>query len=175
MRTVILGDRPRELEALIESRRATGADLYDEVWDGEYHMAPAAAGPHGELDGQLGRILGPLAGRIGMIESGPFNVGDGPTDFRVPDRGIRERSTEVWFATAALVVEIVSPDDETWEKLPFYGDHDVDEIVIADPQTQTLTWLRLDAGTYAPVRRSELLDVAVADIVAQIDWPPVDD
>lgn len=175
MRTVVLGERPKELEALIESRRATGADLYDEVWDGEYHMAPAAAGPHGDLDGQIGRILGPLASRIGMIESGPFNVGDGPSDFRVPDRGIRRRSTDVWFATAALVVQILSPDDESWEKLPFYAEHDVDEIVIVDPQTQTVTWLRLDGGEYRPVTHSTLVDVEVADIAAQLDWPPVDD
>jgi hypothetical protein len=175
MRTVILGERPQELEALIKSRRATGADLYDEVWEGDYHMAPAAASPHGDLDGQIARIFGPLAIAIGMIESGPFNLGDGPHNFRVPDRGIRHRSTAVWVTTAALVVEIVSPDDEAWEKLAFYASHDVDEIVVVDPRTRTLTWLRLDAGEYRSVAFSRLLDIDVADIAAQIDWPPLDD
>jgi Uma2 family endonuclease len=138
-------------------------------------MAPAAASPHGDLDGQIARIFGPLAIAIGMIESGPFNVGDGPDNFRVPDRGIRHRSTAVWVATAALVVEIVSPDDETWEKLPFYAEHDVDEVVIVDPRTRTLTWLRLESGEYISVTHSRVLDVGVADIADQVDWPPLDD
>ena len=175
MRTVVLGDPPVEIERLIAQRRATGADLYDEVWEGEYHMAPTAHGAHGDLDGQLGRLLGPLALRIGLVESGPFNLGDGPKNFRVPDRGMRERADKAWFATAALVVEIVSPDDESSEKLPFYAGHHVDEIVIADPRTRTLSWLRLVDGGYRPVERSVLLDVAVADIAGQIDWPPIGD
>lgn len=175
MRTVILGERPPEIEALIELRHATGADLYDEVWEGEYHMAPAAAGPHGDLDGQFSNLLRPLALRIGLIESGPFNVGEGPDNFRVPDRGIRERANIAWFPTAALVVEIVSPYDESWEKLPFYAVHHVGEVVIADPGTQTLTWLALAGGDYVTVDHSELLDIHVADIAAKIDWPPIDD
>jgi hypothetical protein len=39
VRTIVVGPRPAELEALIERRRAIGADRYDEVWDGEYHIA----------------------------------------------------------------------------------------------------------------------------------------
>jgi hypothetical protein len=39
-----------DLKDLIERRRAIGADLYDEIWDGEYHLAPAAHPFHGYLD-----------------------------------------------------------------------------------------------------------------------------
>jgi hypothetical protein len=42
MRTVVLGDS-REIRELIEQRRRTGADLYDEMREGEHHLAPA---PH---------------------------------------------------------------------------------------------------------------------------------
>ncbi len=47
---------------------------------------------------------------------------------------IWEGVLHMWFATAALVVEIVSPGDKTWEKLPFYAAHSVDESLIVDPR-----------------------------------------
>ena len=51
-----------------------------------------------------------------------FNLGESEHDFRVPDGGLhRPGGDEMWHPSAALVVEIVSPDDETWQKLPFYA------------------------------------------------------
>ncbi len=47
MRTVVLGERPPELEALIDKRRRLGLDGHDEVWDGVYVMAPHAHSDHG--------------------------------------------------------------------------------------------------------------------------------
>jgi Uma2 family endonuclease len=76
--------------------------------------------------------------------------------------------------TAALVVEIVSPGDETWEKVPFYAAHDVDEVLIVDPTTCDVHWLALDHGSYEPVARSRLIDLGPADLVAQIDWQQVE-
>ena len=49
MRTVILGERPPAIEALIELRRVTGADRRDEIWDGDYHMNPAPRKRHSIL------------------------------------------------------------------------------------------------------------------------------
>lgn len=175
MRTIVLGERPAELEHLFQRRRAMGADLHDEVWEGEYHMAPAPRRSHGRVDDEIAAILRPLAKRARLFPTGPFNLGD-VTDYRVPDRGLhRDGSDATWLETAALVVEIVSPDDETWAKLPFYAIHAVDEIMIADPRDRTLSWLRLDAGQYQRVAHSTLLDVDVAHLAAQIDWPPTAD
>jgi hypothetical protein len=36
MTTVVLGDRPPELEALVKRRRKLGLDTHDEVWEGDY-------------------------------------------------------------------------------------------------------------------------------------------
>ena len=59
---------------------------------------------------------------------GKFNLGESEHDYRVPDGGVhRERPRGVWLATAAIVVEIVSPGDESMEKLPFYARQRVDE------------------------------------------------
>jgi len=51
---------------------------------------------------------------------GEFNLGVSEHDYRVPDGGLhRQRPRGVWQATAALVIEILSPHDESWEKPPF--------------------------------------------------------
>jgi hypothetical protein len=173
MRTVILGERPPALEDLIAHRRAKGTDLYDEVWEGDYHMNPAPRKSHALLESELLAVLRGPVKRAGLYPGGIFNLGD-PDNFRVPDVGVhRDRTDAVWVPTAALVVEILSPDDESWEKLPFYAAHGVDEVVIADPAARTLAWMERDEDDYRRVERSALLGVEVGDIVAEIDWPPV--
>jgi Uma2 family endonuclease len=172
MRTVVLGDS-REIRQLIEQRRKTGADLYDEVWEGEYHVAPAPHRSHGLIDFQLAQILGPLARQAGLFGSGPFNLGD-PFNYRVPDQGYhRDRSPATWVPTAAIVVEIVSPDDESWAKLDFYSAHEVDEVLIVDPVAHRVTWLACHGSSYVDVGRSTLLGIASGELATQVDWPPV--
>jgi Uma2 family endonuclease len=174
VRTVILGERPPQLEALIESRRRTGADRRDEIWEGDYHMNPAPRKRHGNTLMQLLGLLGPLARLAGLFGTADFNLGV-PDDYRVPDGGFhRDNSDAVYVDTAALVIEVLSPDDETIEKVPFYAAHGVDEVVIADPLVRQVTWLRLVGGEYVEIDRSELLGVDVAEIVEQIEWPPTD-
>jgi Uma2 family endonuclease len=174
MRTVILGERPQALEALIESRQATGADLYDEVWEGDYHMNPAPRIPHAKLGARLAAVLGQLAPARGLDVVDAFNIG-APNDYRIPDLGVlRPGENGVYASTAALIVEIVSPDDESWDKVPFYAAHRVDEILIVDLHERRVVWLALDGDSYRQVSHSELLDVTVAEIAAQIDWPPLD-
>ena len=43
---------------------------------------------------------------------------------RVPDGGwLRPGPDQVYLPTAALVLEVVSPGDDTWKKVPFYAKH----------------------------------------------------
>lgn len=170
MKTVVLGSRPPEVEALIEKRRRLGQDSFDEIWQADYHMVPAPHARHGLLDAQLLRLLGPYADAAGLTATTIFNLGE-PDDFRVPDHGFhRDTPDEVYMATAAVIVEIRSPDDETYEKFDFYARHGVDEIVVLEPDEQRLHWYALVDGAYAEVARSELLDLDVAAIEAQLDW-----
>lgn len=135
-------------------------------------MAPAPRHGNALLDNEIARVLTPLDVAAELFASGPFNLGT-VGDFRVPDRGLhRTRTNAAWLPTAALVVEIVSPDDEAWDKLAFYAAHQVDEAVIVEPRQSAIIWLRRRGDSYDRVERSTLLDVAVADIAAQIDWPP---
>jgi Uma2 family endonuclease len=73
--------------------------------------------------------------------------------------------------TAALVLEIVSPGDETWEKLGFYAAHGVEELLIVDPRQKTVSWMGLEAGEYKHLKRSRLIDLGAAKLAEQIDWP----
>ncbi len=171
MRTVVVGPRPAELEALIAARRARGQDLFDEIWAGELHMNPAPRVNHGIVAEELAAALRTPARRAGLRGSGPANIG-GPSDFRVPDAAYHHGTPSgVWLATAAIVVEVRSPDDETFEKFAFYFDHGVDELVVADPEARTIRWWARGADAFEEVGRSALLDVDAAAVTAAIDWP----
>jgi Uma2 family endonuclease len=101
-----------------------------------------------------------------------FNLGESERDFRVPDGGLhRPDAAEIWHPTAALIVEIVSPGDETWDKLPFYAKHHVDEVMIVDPEKRSVDWLALAGGAYHPVEHSGLIELGAADLAERIDWP----
>jgi Uma2 family endonuclease len=171
VKTVVLGARPPEIEAFLARRHALGQDSFDEVWDGDYHVVPAPHAWHGLVDRRLARLLDPVAEAAGLTAIGQFNLG-GPDDYRVPDGGYhRVPPSGVWLPTAAVVVEVVSPDDETWEKLGFYARHGVDEICIADPRAREIRWFRLAGDAYEETGASELLGVTGADLEARIVWP----
>ncbi len=173
MATVVLDPYAYELDALKERRRVSGLDRLDEVWNGVLHMVPAPNYEHARSTQQLAEILGPLARAVALVPTmGEFNLGDSIDDFRVPDGGLhRPGASGTWLHTAALVVEIVSPGDESWEKLPFYAAHQVDEVLIVDPQTRAVHWLGLADGEYHPIERSGLIDLGAAELAQQLDWP----
>lgn len=172
MGPLLILDPPPAFQALIEQRRALGQDHLDEVWEGVYHMAPAPSKAHALLDDALAGVLRPYALAAGLFGSGQFNLGDGMDNYRVPDRGFhRSDSDEVWVATAAIVVEILSPGDESYAKFDFYAAHGVEEIIIADPAGRSIEiWVR-DAGSFAKADASPLLRVSADSIVSSI-WPP---
>jgi Uma2 family endonuclease len=173
MRTLILDPSSAGLDELLERRSRSGLDRLDEVWEGVLHMVPAPSGEHADITQQLALLLNGPARAAGLFPTmGEFNLGDSEHDFRVPDGGLhRQRLRGVWHSTAALVVEIVSPGDETWEKLSFYAAHQVDELLIVDPRARTAHWLALTDGDYRPVERSGLIDLGATELAERIDWP----
>jgi len=175
MRTLVLDSPTAGLDELLERRRRSGLDRLDEVWEGVYHMVPAPSGPHATIESQLHRLLGPFATTAaGLTMSGQCNLGESEYDFRVPDSALhRSPPMGVWNSTAALVVEIVSLNDETWEKLPFYAAHEVEEVLIVDPQERSVSWLALADGGYRPVEHSGLVDLGGQDLAEQLDWPAI--
>jgi len=172
MRALILDPPPADFEQLLERRRRWGADTHDEVWEGVLHMIPAPHGRHAKLQAHFLRLLGPFADTAQLAVVAEFNVGS-PDDYRVPDGGLhRPGPDQLYYPTAALALEIVSPGDETWEKLPFYAEHHVDELLIIDSDERAIHWLALnEQGDYRPVERSRLIDLRPAQLAEQIDWP----
>jgi Uma2 family endonuclease len=103
-----------------------------------------------------------------------FGLGE-PRDYRVPAGGLhRQHPIGIWQPTAALVVEVLSPSDESWEKLPFYAAHSVDEVLIVDPATHKVDWLTLVDGEYRPIEHSSLVDLGSSRLADQIKWPLID-
>lgn len=174
VRVLVLDPATAGLDEVLERRRRAGLDRLDEVWEGVLHMVPAPSGQHSYIAQQLAVILDGPARDAGLVAAvGEFNLGESEHDYRVPDGGVHRGIPEgVWLATAAIVVEIVSPGDESWEKLPFYARQRVDEVLIVDPQERAVHWLALAANTYEPTDRSGLIGVGAADLTARIDWPP---
>lgn len=172
MRTLLPDPLPAEVEALLERRKRLGLDQKDEVWEGVLHVVPGPSGEHADIAQQVAVLLDAPARAAGFWPTmGEFNLGS-KTDFRVPDGGLhRSRPRGTWMSTAALVVEILSSEEETWQKLPFYAAHDVDEILIIDPDEKQAQWLALEDGEYQPIERSGLIDLGTTALVQQIDWP----
>jgi len=173
MPTLVLGTPPPELEALLERRRLAGVDRLDEVWQGVLHMVPGPSFEHARVATQLTLLLdAPARGAGLLLAMHEFNLGESEHDFRVPDGGLhRPGAAGVWLSTAAIVVEIISPGDETWQKLPFYAARDVDEVLIVDPTERSVTWLGLRVGEYEPVGRSGLIELGPVELCEQVDWP----
>lgn len=173
MPTLVLDPPPAEFAALLERRRRWGADRHDEMWEGVLHMGPAPEYRHAEIAQQLAELLGPAARAAGLRPTmHEFNLGDSDRDYRVPDGGLhRPGASGTWLPTAALVVEILSPGDETMGKLPFYAAHHVDELLIVDPDKRSVQWLGLKDGSYDPMQRSRLIELSAAELTQRIDWP----
>jgi Uma2 family endonuclease len=171
MPTLILDPAPHQLEELLEQRRRMGADRHDEIWEGVYHMVPGPNAPHSFIAHQVSVLLDAPARTAGLHVSAEFNLGLGKDDFRVPDLGVhRELCSGTWIPTAAIVVEILSPADETWQKLPFYAERGVDELLLVNPAERSVTWLALHDGEYQTVERGELIGLAATELAQRIEW-----
>ncbi len=173
MPTLVLDPAPHELQTLLERRKRSGLHRLDEVWEGVLHMVPAPSGEHAYIAQQLAEIMGQPARAAGLIPAmHEFNLGVSEDDFRVPDGGLhRAIPRTVWNETVPLVVEIASPGDESWKKLPFYASHNVDEVVIVDQAERKVHWLALAGDGYSEVQRSSLIDLGPAELSQRIDWP----
>jgi Uma2 family endonuclease len=171
MRTLFVTDPPPVVEDWLAQRRALGQDRLDEVWEGEYHVAPAPSGRHGQLDDRLGRVLGPFADRAGLAGSTICNIG-APNDYRIPDRAyFRGGGLDVWNPTAAIAVEILSPEDESRDKLPFYFRAGIEEVLIVDSDAHTVEWLARGPDAFEPADGSALLGITSIELIDSIRWP----
>ena len=147
MRGVLLEVPP----ALLAERARLGIDVFDEMWEGELHLAPPPSEEHQRIGTKLVVALDPVAEDCGMLaryETGLFDPSapEG-SDYRVPDLVVfaaGRRSDRGVEGGAALVVEIRSPGDESLEKLAFYERVGVGEVLVIDRDSKGLRhWSRV--------------------------------
>jgi len=80
--------------------------------------------------------------------------GGWPGNYRIPDLVLLSSDcldidrVEYFEGAPTVVVEIRSPGDETFEKLPFYAQLGVPEVWVIDRDTKQLTLYRLHCGEY---------------------------
>ena len=141
-------------ESLLAERRRLGVDRFDEMWGGELHMVLPPSNEHQRIGRDIVLVLAPLAEEAGLsllYEAGLFDPSaEGHSEYRVPDLvvfGESQASTRGVEGGAALAVEIRSPGDETFEKLPFYGRVGVEEVLVIDRDTKAVRhWSRVGGG-----------------------------
>ncbi len=171
--TVVRDPKPAEFEAFLDERRRLGHDRWDEERDGVYYVNPAPTYEHQRISQQLAELLGPLA-RAGDLEAtvGGVNIGE-QGNYAIPDASLhRPGAGGTYVPTAALAVEILSPSDDTWEKVPFYAGRGIEELVIVDPRQHGVRWLALgDDGEYADVARGGLVDLSAVELAERLEWP----
>jgi Uma2 family endonuclease len=138
----------------IAQRQAWGADRWDEVWDGVYSMSPLPNIEHQFLVAKLTAILQAVldAANPGIVFAG-VNVSDREEgrahDYRCPDvavvlpGGPAQNCETHWCGGPDFLVEIVSPDDRSRQKLDFYARIGVRELFIVDRTPWALELYRL--------------------------------
>lgn len=171
MTVVVLGER-EETRELIARRRRLGHDRHDEVWEGADHVAPDPRVEHSLVQVAIVRRLDALARERGLVMTLTCTLGASPDDYRVPDFGLHDAQPRgVWVPTAAVVGEVLSLDDETWDKLPFYARRGVGEVWVLDEQARTVrVFLRQDDTGFDEADASPRMGLTTAEL-ADLDWP----
>jgi Uma2 family endonuclease len=160
MRAVVVHLRDEELA----DRRAKGLDRRDEMWEGVLHMTPAPSLEHQRILDRMIEFLGPRVreSRRGTLYSGinVFRDAGAPADYRIPDLTFvaagREhilRPDSVRGEGPDAEIEIRSPEDESYEKLPFYAALRVREVIVCDRDSKTPEIFRLAGAQYVAVQR----------------------
>ncbi|MCA9791040.1 MAG: Uma2 family endonuclease [Candidatus Eremiobacteraeota bacterium] len=150
---------------ILEWRKRTGADRFDEMWEGVLHMVAAPNREHQDFRWSLETFL-----RLRWSRCQQFKVysevnvapaGDWPRNYRIPDLILLtpERyhidRNEFFEGAPEVVVEIRSPDDESYEKLAFYAALGVPECWIIERDSKHPEVFRLAEGTYLPQPATE--------------------
>ncbi len=143
---------------VLDWRVRTGADQFDEMWEGVLHMVPSPNREHQDFQWELETWLRafwarPRGNRV-CHHINVASVGGWPNSYRIPDLVLMTPSrfgidrNEYLEGPPDVVVEIRSPGDETADKMPFYAQLGVPEMWIIDRDTKVPEVYVLKEGAY---------------------------
>ncbi|HEY4234657.1 MAG TPA: Uma2 family endonuclease [Lacipirellulaceae bacterium] len=149
-------------EHILKWRRRVGIDRYDEMWEGVLHMAPSPNREHQDFEGELEFWLRlhwamPNGCRV-YHEINVAEAGMWPDNYRIPDLVLLTPArfdidrNEYFNGGPDVVVEIRSPDDESYEKFAFYSKVGVCEVWVLDRDTRQPEIFELTGDGYESLR-----------------------
>jgi Uma2 family endonuclease len=152
---------------LLERRRASRGDRWDEVWDGVYIMAPLPNIERQKLVQQFTNAISQALDDDPTIDVLPgANVSDRMEDwehnYRCPDVTIVLPTSRAvncgafYFGGPDFVVEIASEYDRSREKFDFYASVGVREFLLVDRNPWQLELYALRQGNFEMVGRSDV-------------------
>jgi hypothetical protein len=154
------------IREFIQDRHEREVDRYDEVWEGVYIVPPIATNSHQSLVAALTAILFNV---IVLEARGQVFPGANVSDrrvgwkrkFRGPDvvvvlGGSRAIDCNThWMGGPDFLVEVQTPGDQTDEKIPFYSEIGVRELLIIHRDTRQLRLYRHNGKELVQVKPSD--------------------
>lgn len=171
-------------EHFLEERHRLGHDKKDELWEGVLHMVPTPSRIHGSVTTGLAVALSRIAERRGMVVDGSIpGVYSSENNWRIPDVvvALPAHESKRGFEGAELVVEVLSPNDESRDKFPFYAKVGVREIWLVEPSNRATELHELVGGEYRAipfvvgVARSRVLGIEVCVVDDRLELRDGDD
>lgn len=123
----------------LEQRRLMGGDRWDEVWEGVLHVVPTPTSVHQRFELDLAIALREPVRARGLVLCTQLAIYLGEKNYRTPDITILPESEirEIGCTTADIVIEVLSPRDESRKKLAFYAAHGISEVWLVEPVSRT--------------------------------------
>jgi Uma2 family endonuclease len=160
-------------ESILEKRRARGNRTREEVWDGVTYIMPDPNNEHQNLAMFFGTVFNLMfgLGQPNQVQGSPNlsdRIDDWEHNYRNPDMAYfsadcqAEDHGSFWYGGPDFLLEIISPDDMSRDKLPFYASIGTREVLILDrdPWQLELYHLRRNrlrlAGKARPGQKAEL-------------------
>lgn len=146
---------PSLVQDFIHRRQEADHDKYDEMWEGVYVVPALPRLPHQRLVGAFCTIfyLVITSENRGTVQPGA-NVSDREedweADYRAPDVVVvlnDGRAVDCgthWMGGPDFLTEVLSPRDPVEEKIPFYGQLQVRELLVVHPETRHMQLYRHD-------------------------------
>lgn len=173
-------------DRLKAERQASGADRFDEVWEGIYVMAPLANNEHQDIQAGLVSALQAAVvwAGLGRAQAGA-NVSDREAswehNYRCPDvvvvltDGVARDCGTHWCGGPDFATEISSEGDRSHEKFEFYSSIGVRELLLIDRDPWQLELYRLIDKQLESVARSTMTNQAqISSTVVPLSFRLID-